>query len=104
MLGHKVIYVIYINCSYNNVAEGIGLLDKKHFCLYRKIFMQERAFERYIPLKYLCLPQFNVYDTVIVFAFEIPCLPQVNPYSATYTLQQRTISNFAAFSKITNKA
>ena len=27
-----------------------------------------------------------------------------NPKSATYNLQQTTISNFAAFSKITNKA
>ena len=27
-----------------------------------------------------------------------------NPESATYNLQQTTISNFAAFSKITNKA
>ena len=38
-----------INCSFNNVAKGIRLLDKT-FCLYRKIFMQVRAFERYIPL------------------------------------------------------
>ena len=29
---------------------------------------------------------------------------EVNPESATYNLQQTTISNFAAFSKITNKA
>ena len=28
---------------------------------------------------------------------------EVNPYSATYNLQQTIISNFAAFSKITNK-
>ena len=39
-----------INCSYNNVAKGIRLLDKKAF----KLFIQEnfhvRAFERYIPL------------------------------------------------------
>ena len=27
-----------------------------------------------------------------------------NPYSATYNLQQTKIANFAAFSKITNKA
>ena len=31
MLGRKVIYVRCINCSYNNVAKGIPLLDKKHF-------------------------------------------------------------------------
>ena len=29
MLGRKVIYVRCINCSYNNVAKGISLLDKK---------------------------------------------------------------------------
>ena len=28
----------------------------------------------------------------------------VNPYSATFNLQQTTISNFDAFSKVTNKA
>ena len=31
MLGRKVIYVRCINCSYNNVAKGIRLLDKKAF-------------------------------------------------------------------------
>ena len=42
-------------------GQGIRLLDKKHFCLYRKKFMQVRAFERYIPLifsstcAYLCV-------------------------------------------------
>ena len=41
----KVIYVRCINCSYNNVAKGIRLLDK----IYRKILMHVRAFERYIP-------------------------------------------------------
>ena len=45
-----MIYVRCINCSYNNVAKGICLLDKNIFCLYRKTFMQVRAFERYIPL------------------------------------------------------
>ena len=50
MLGRKVIYVRCINCSYNNVAKGIRLLDKKHFCLYRTNFIQVRAFERYIPI------------------------------------------------------
>ena len=29
MLGHKVIYVRCINCSYNNVAKGIRFLDTK---------------------------------------------------------------------------
>ena len=51
MLGRKMIYVRCINCSYNNVAKGICLHDKKAFFVYRKNFMQVRAFERYIPLK-----------------------------------------------------
>ena len=51
MLACKVFYVSCINCSNNNVAEGIRLLDKKIiFCLYRKNVMQVRAFERFIPL------------------------------------------------------
>ena len=52
--GGKVIYVKCINCSYNNMAKGIRLLDKKSiFCLCRKNFMQVRAFERYILLNSL---------------------------------------------------
>ena len=52
-VGRKVIYVRCINCSYNNVAKGIRLLDKKNniFCLYRNNVMKVTAFERYIPLK-----------------------------------------------------
>ena len=49
MMGHKVsaIYVRCINCSYtHNVAKGTRLLDKKAIFVY----MQVRAFERYIPL------------------------------------------------------
>ena len=49
MLGRKVIYLRCIKCSYNNVAKGIRLPDKKsNSCLY----MQVRAFERYIPLMF----------------------------------------------------
>ena len=44
-----MIYVRCINCSYNNVAKGIRLLDKKHFLFIQEKFMQVRAFERYIP-------------------------------------------------------
>ena len=54
-VGGIVIYVRCINCSYNNVAKGIGLLDKKHFCLYMKFFMQVKAFERYISLMHTLL-------------------------------------------------
>ena len=42
MLGRKVIYVRCINCSYNNVAKGTRLLEKKPFFVYRGI----------IPCKY----------------------------------------------------
>ena len=59
MLGRKVIYARCINCSYNNVAKGVRLLDKKAFFVYTgKKIMQVRGFERYIPLveahKYSC--------------------------------------------------
>ena len=52
MLGRKVIYWRCINCSDNNVAKGIRLLDKKQF-LDRKNLMQVRAFEGSIPLTLL---------------------------------------------------
>ena len=54
MLGRKVIFVRCISCSYTNVTKGIRLLDiRSNSCLYRKIFMQVRAFERYTPLNNL---------------------------------------------------
>ena len=34
MLGRKVIYVRCISCSYNNVAKGVRLLDKKATFVY----------------------------------------------------------------------
>ena len=37
MLGRKVIYVRSINCSYNKMAKGFRLLDKKTF-----LFIQEK--------------------------------------------------------------
>ena len=48
MFGRKVIYVRCINCSYNNVAKGIRLIDKKAFMFVQEIFVQVRVFERYI--------------------------------------------------------
>ena len=45
-----MIYVRCINCSYNNVAKGIRLLEEKAFLFIQEIFMQVRAFERYISL------------------------------------------------------
>ena len=47
-VGRKVIYVRCINYSYNNVAKGNRLLDKKHFLFIQEKFMHIRAFERYI--------------------------------------------------------
>ena len=44
-------YVRCINCSYNNVAKGIRLLNKKHFLFITENFMQGRAFERLYLLK-----------------------------------------------------
>ena len=55
MLGRKVIYVRCIKYSYNNVAKGIRLLDKKAFFVYTGKIMQVRAFERYIPLNASCV-------------------------------------------------
>ena len=61
MFGRKVIFVRCLSCSYCNVAKGIRLLDKKsNSCLYRKKFMQIRAFERYIPLNDLGSRQFSI--------------------------------------------
>ena len=49
--GRKVIYVRCMSCSYNNVAKGIRLLDKKAIFAYTgKNVVHIRAFERYIPL------------------------------------------------------
>ena len=51
-----MIYVRCMNCSYNNVAKGIRLLDKKAIFVYiGKKFMQVRAFERYIPLQIISI-------------------------------------------------
>ena len=48
MLGRKVIYVRCIKCSYNNVPNGIRLLDKNIFLFIQENFIQVRGFERYI--------------------------------------------------------
>ena len=45
-------YVRCINCSYNNVAKSISLLDKKYIFMQENvIYVQVRAFERYVPLR-----------------------------------------------------
>ena len=45
----KVIYLRCINYSHNNVAKGVGLLDKKAIFVYTGKIMQVKAFERYNP-------------------------------------------------------
>ena len=53
-------------------------------------------------------PQYSgVLETCLAlryWIFEVLGSESVNPLSATYNLQQTTISYFAAFSKVTNKA
>ena len=56
LIVHTVIYVRCISCSYNNVV-SVFLTKTHFFCLYRKFFMQVRAFERYIPLSVHRVPQ-----------------------------------------------
>ena len=51
MLGRKVIYVRCINCSYNSVAKGIRLLDKKAFLFIQEKIHASKGFWRIYPLK-----------------------------------------------------
>ena len=45
MLGRKVIYVRCITCSYNNVAKGVRLLDKKkQFLFIQENFHASKSF------------------------------------------------------------
>ena len=39
-----------MNCSYNNMAKGIGLLDKRPICVYTGKFHTSKAFESSIFL------------------------------------------------------
>ena len=58
MLGRNVICVRCVDCSCNNVAGGICLLDRKAVLVRTGGggVMQVGAFERYIPLTlYLCI-------------------------------------------------
>ena len=51
MLGRKLICLRCINCSYNNIAKGIRLLDKIAIFVHRGFLIQVRDFESSIPLK-----------------------------------------------------
>ena len=100
-VGRKVICVRCLNCSFNNVAKSIRLLDKKsHFCLYRKKFIQLNAFESSIPLEvYLFCASSNLFGSCnhscdvisgIRKQYPLDCFPtwficlqkMVNPYPA----------------------
>ena len=72
MLGRKVICVRCINCSYNNVAKGMRLLNKKHLLFIQENSMQVRAFERYTPLKYH--KESGSLTKCMVFDSLVPCL------------------------------
>ena len=50
MFGCKVIYVRFINCSYNNVAKGIPLLDKKPFLFKQEKIHASKSFWKIYPL------------------------------------------------------
>ena len=50
MLGHKVIYVRFINWSYNNLAKGIRLLDKKQFLFIQEKCHASKSFWKIYPL------------------------------------------------------
>ena len=54
-------------------------------------------------INYLDLLDVRVADGFYLDLQLIICI-SINPQSPTYNLQQTTISNFATFSKITNKA
>ena len=51
MLGRKRIYMRSINCSYNNVAKCIRLLDKKQFLFIKEKFHAGQSFWKIYPLK-----------------------------------------------------
>ena len=51
MLGRKMIYARCINCSYNNVAKGIRLLNKKAIFVYTGIISYSKSFYKRNSLK-----------------------------------------------------
>ena len=99
MLGRKVIYVRCLNCSYNNVAKGIRVLDKKkkQFLFIQEKIMQVRAFERYIPLT-------NQAQCCASQEKHCHCLKQLHiPIRERYTLDLiLTLLSLASFCKFGN--
>ena len=62
MLGCKVIYVRCISCSYNNVAKGIRLLDKKK----QFLFIQENFHASQSYLKIYTLKWVNIVSNFVI--------------------------------------
>ena len=54
MMGRKVIYLRCIKCSYNNVAKGIRVLDKKAIFGFQEKFHASKSFRKTYPLKATC--------------------------------------------------
>ena len=67
MLGRKVIRVRCINCSYNNVAKGIRLLDKKQV-----LFIQETFYSSFqeLPLTGICVHAVSIIITIRLHQLE----------------------------------
>ena len=54
MLGRNVIFVRCINCTYNNVVNGIRLLDKKAIFVYTGKFHASKSFRKIYPHNMVC--------------------------------------------------
>ena len=87
MLGRKMVYVRCLSCSYNNVAKGIRLLDKKEFLFIQEKFMQVRAFERYIPFN-------NVFNSTHYSGYTIH---SVNIKTTTGTSDKWVVESLSLF-------
>ena len=72
MLGRKVIYVRCINCSYNNVAKGIRLVDKKAILVFTgKISCKLDLLKKYIPLRHSIFYMYPTNSVSQIFSLSI---------------------------------
>ena len=109
VLNRSVSYIRFFLAPKTNIK----LIDKKisQKCLYRaKVFLEFYKRIMCVCLKKLVpcltLQALEIFTALFENAVLIRChhnKHSFNPLSATYNLQQTTISNFAAFSKIKNK-
>ena len=67
MLGREVIYVRCINCSYNNVAKGIRLLDKKARFVTHEKCHASKSFWKIYPFKSFCYAAFTLAIVLTLF-------------------------------------